>query len=387
MLLSGGRPGRTVHPIEGAQWSSELETALEAWSPDVLYTYSYSPLNQEALRPGAPARHPHSVQRTQSWIRASRLVRRRRLRGGGSSPFLARHYRETIGLNSIAIDSPIVWADVLAPEGHRAFVTFVNPLATKGAAVFARIAEILSQERPDIPLLVVPSVAGPSGVQAFSIDLTRYPDIMVTPPVTRPKDFFELTKILLVPSVIPEAFGRVAAEAMINGIPALVSNRGGLPETVEEGGFVIAVPDDVTDQTREAPAAEVVRPWVETIYRLWDDEGEYARARFAARAVGDRKYREASQKARYAEVIDQSPGGCRSASRPCPRSRCPADENLPHEGYCPGAVPHPLRIFRSRQKLEPQDRTSGQWRRPCSCFSLTTASCGLRPAWRPDAGQ
>ena len=124
-----------------------------------------------------------------------------------TSPFLTRHYRERIGLESVPIESPIEWADVQAPEGHRAFVTFVNPLATKGAAVFARIADILSQERPDIPLLVVPSVAGPSGVQAFSIDLTRYPDIMVTPPVA-PEGLLRADQDSARPVCNPGAFGR-----------------------------------------------------------------------------------------------------------------------------------------------------------------------------------
>lgn len=39
-------------------------------------------------------------------------------------------------------------------------------------------------------------------------------------------------KLLIVPSVWNEAFGRVSVEAQFLGIPVLVSNRGGLPETV-----------------------------------------------------------------------------------------------------------------------------------------------------------
>ena len=50
MLLSGGTPRRAVDPIESAHWSSHLETLLDEWSPDFLYTYGASPLNQEALR-------------------------------------------------------------------------------------------------------------------------------------------------------------------------------------------------------------------------------------------------------------------------------------------------------------------------------------------------
>ena len=67
---------------------------------------------------------------------------------------------------------------------------------------------------------------------------------MAAPATPRPADFFALTKILLVPSLFPEPFGRVAAEALINGIPPLVSDRGALPETVAGAGRVLPFPID-----------------------------------------------------------------------------------------------------------------------------------------------
>lgn len=47
--------------------------------------------------------------------------------------------------------------------------------------------------------------------------------------------------VVVVPSVWQEPFGRVALEALMNGTPAVVSNRGGLGEIVEDGkmGFVV----------------------------------------------------------------------------------------------------------------------------------------------------
>lgn len=44
---------------------------------------------------------------------------------------------------------------------------------------------------------------------------------------------FKYAKLLIVPSIWNEAFGRVSIEAQSLGIPVLVSNRGGLPETVK----------------------------------------------------------------------------------------------------------------------------------------------------------
>ncbi len=102
-----------------------------------------------------------------------------------------------------------------------------------------------------------------------------------------PRDFypavFANTKLLLMPSLWFESFGLVAAEAMLNGIPVLASNRGALPETIGDSGFLFDIPARYTPETRDVPTAEEVAPWVDTIIRLWDDPAEYDRASRAAR--------------------------------------------------------------------------------------------------------
>jgi len=55
-------------------------------------------------------------------------------------------------LKSTGIESPIEWAEVQAPTDMRKFVTFVNPSLQKGAMLFARLADLSGQSRPDIPL-------------------------------------------------------------------------------------------------------------------------------------------------------------------------------------------------------------------------------------------
>ena len=94
--------------------------------------------------------------------------------------------------------------------------------------------------------------------------------------------FHALTRLLLMPSLMENA-GLVAMEAMLNGIPVLASNRGGLPETIGDAGFLFDIPSCYTPETREVPTAEEVEPWVETIIRLWDDAAEYERWSRAAR--------------------------------------------------------------------------------------------------------
>ena len=50
---------------------------------------------------------------------------------------------------------------------------------------------------------------------------------------------FDRTRVLLMPSIWEEPFGRLPVEAGACGIPTLASARGGLPESVGDGGILI----------------------------------------------------------------------------------------------------------------------------------------------------
>jgi len=171
------------------------------------------------------------------------------------------------------------------------FVTFVNPEPRKGVFVFARIAELLSQRRPDIPLLVVEGASKASDLAKLGIDLSGVKNLRVMPNTPDARQFLAATKLLLMPSLMENA-ALVAMEAMFNGIPVLASSRGGLPEMVgggpytdslPAGGMLFDIPARYTPECRDLPAAEEVQPWVEKIIRLWDDAAEYGRWSRAAR--------------------------------------------------------------------------------------------------------
>lgn len=59
--------------------------------------------------------------------------------------------------------------------------------------------------------------------------------------VNVPTDFLSNLDVLVVPSKWDEPFGRVSIEAQMVGVPVIVADRGGLPETVDEGvsGFIV----------------------------------------------------------------------------------------------------------------------------------------------------
>ncbi|TXM61568.1 glycosyltransferase family 4 protein [Methylobacterium sp. WL120] len=66
--------------------------------------------------------------------------------------------------------------------------------------------------------------------------------VSMQPFVTDPSDLYRWADVVAQPSQMPESLGRVAIEAMSYGVPALVTNLGGLKEVVADGatGWVVS---------------------------------------------------------------------------------------------------------------------------------------------------
>lgn len=221
------------------------------------------------------------------------------------SQFLSDRLHQETGLPSTPLDPPIIWSDVVASTESRKFLTFVNPSPHKGAMFFAGLAQMLGQRRADIPILVVQSGRSAELLNSIpGVDFTKYPQIMAAPPVAKPAEFLALTRALLVPSVWEEPFGRVAAEAMINGIPALVSNRGALPDVVGGGGLVLPIPESFTKASTTLPAESVLQPWFDAVCRLWDDAAYYAEVSGRAAEIAHSRYGEARQRAAHLSYFE-----------------------------------------------------------------------------------
>jgi phenylacetate-CoA ligase len=286
-------------PAETAQFLALLDRTLDDFKPELLHTYGGHPVLLECLRQArrrgvlTTARVANYGYEDRRWFADVEAVLT-------TSPFLSAYYRDRIGLESTGIFSPIRWQEVRAEQQTREFVTFVNPSVHKGLALFARLADLLGSRRPDIPILVVQSASEGKLLKEFTeIDFGKYRHIVAGPPTPTPADFFALTKILLVPSVFAEPFGRVSAEALINGIPPLVSNRGGLAETVSGAGRVLPLPDWMNSGSLRLPSPAEAAPWYDAVCDLWDNAAAYEQAATLARRTGERLFGEAVLKGRY----------------------------------------------------------------------------------------
>jgi glycosyltransferase involved in cell wall biosynthesis len=113
-----------------------------------------------------------------------------------------------------------------------------------------------------------------------------------------------------------EPFGRVAAEAMINGIPPLVSDRGSLPAVIGGdvseggGGRVLPIPAWMTAKTTRLPREEEVEPWYRAICSLWDDAALYHSVATRAHEIADERYSETVSREMHVRYFTSLTPGC-----------------------------------------------------------------------------
>jgi glycosyltransferase involved in cell wall biosynthesis len=272
----------------GQHFQRLLLHELEAFQPEVVFTFGGMPTEQarrHVCRAAGAAvvfclknlsyNHPLAFEAVDAVLTPSE--------------FMTRHYRDAIGLESTAIPPPMDLAEVLSPKREPKYFTYVNPTPAKGVYFFVTLAAELARRRPDIPLQVIESRGkGEHVIQAGAhgqIDLRRHPNLRFVATRAMPREVYADARAMLIPSVWQEPFGRVAIEAMLNGVPPLVSGRGGLKEAVGVGGFVLPLPESVNAETTRPVDRGAVEAWVNTIERLHDDAAFYEAASGKARAA------------------------------------------------------------------------------------------------------
>jgi glycosyltransferase involved in cell wall biosynthesis len=164
---------------------------------------------------------------------------------------------------------------------RRTFITMFNPLEHKGGFLFKSIAECM----PDRKFAVVPgwwSLRDKNGT--FDVELIkravesqgriydgwlpREPEfgsldnVTVFPPTDTVSDIFDQTRILLVPSLWKEQFGRVIFEAAANGAAVVTSD-------------IISLRENAGDSTMFVEDYRRVGAWIDAIKGL-DDPVWYA---------------------------------------------------------------------------------------------------------------
>jgi glycosyltransferase involved in cell wall biosynthesis len=141
------------------------------------------------------------------------------------SHYIRDYLRRWADVDSVVIRPPVFGSGPFpvlgAPE--RGAVTIVNPCACKGITLFLELAQRL-------PTLEFAAVRGWGTTGEDERALAGLANVRLRAPADTAWEVLADTSVLLMPSLWAEAFGLMAIEAMLHGIPVLASDVGGLPE-------------------------------------------------------------------------------------------------------------------------------------------------------------
>ncbi len=187
-----------------------------------------------------------------------------------NSHYTAAAVRDLLGCDARVVP-PLVDPAAYRTATTRQCVTMVNPRRMKGGETAIELARAC----PDIPFLLVEAWYPDDSVPRLRAAAASLPNVSWRRPTLDMRSIYARTRVLLVPSLAEETWGRVVTEAQASGIPALARATAALPESVGPGGVLV-------------PADAPLDAWVDSLRRLWDEPTHYetlvSRAReFSAR--------------------------------------------------------------------------------------------------------
>ena len=175
-----------------------------------------------------------------------------------NSRFTADRYKAAYGVRSDVI-APLFDKSRYLVTSSREEVLFINPHPQKGVDT----AIALARSCPEIPFRFVRAWSlSPSDEKRLQEGIGPLRNVKLSPATNAVREHFARARVLLVPSVWAETWGRVATEAQFSGLPVLATRIGGLPEAVGPGGVLV---------DPGAPA----ETWSEALRALWFDPARY----------------------------------------------------------------------------------------------------------------
>lgn len=291
IYLSHSTRARARRPWEQQAFFDGAREALAQWQPDLVFTFGNEPLRPllaQAQRQGAQvafyvATAAYTQREGFDFLGADHLLM--------PSQALADLYRNATGLKASAVDTAVCGNLVDAPfDGRRnlmpervatrktRWVTFINPEPAKGGLFFINVARQVQALAPDVRFRVVEGRWGRADWARGGIDLDALTHVEWVPGTRDMARIYDEAALLLLPSLGFEAASRVAAEALLAGVPVLAMRRGGLPEQLNKGGFLFDAPPALVADPMAPPALDDLRPWAQYIRVLMNDDGLYRQA-------------------------------------------------------------------------------------------------------------
>lgn len=283
------RAGVQVHVVTNGQLRAYFAAQSETFAPDVILASTDDPAQ---LLLDAALRNP--TARVIYLARATLAVpfgpdcafpseaKTGRIRSCdavvGVSQYVADYIRRYADIPAvhvpISLMEPEDWPQLGRFESE--FVTFVNPCAVKGIAIFLALARSF----PDTAFAAVPTW-GTNQQDLAALEAS--PNVSLLRPVDDINVLLAKTRVLLAPSLWAEARSRIILEALLRGVPVMAANVGGIPEAMMGVPYLLPVRPIEKYQTRldeqMVPVAEVpqqdIEPWREALARLLADRAHY----------------------------------------------------------------------------------------------------------------
>lgn len=200
------------------------------------------------------------------------------------SKYIADHYFRRFQVNSIKIPTSVSFEPekptkaVLNARRSLGAITLINPSPDKGGHFFFNIAQRYSYGNR--LFLCVESRSTRQFWLKNNVDVDGIENITWVPWQTDIRFVLRQSALLLMPSLINEAAGKVIAEAMTLGVPCIGFDIGGIKEQIGNGGIVLPFDDRLsaspeTGLYRSKCAVEPVDMWIAAIHSTLDSEKYY----------------------------------------------------------------------------------------------------------------
>ncbi|CAM3796053.1 glycosyltransferase [Vreelandella rituensis] len=295
LLVTYSSKRRHLTSHEEELWHGQYLYLLDSFKPDVVWYYGGQTLEtlipDEARSRGIPSAFylANGNYKATRWCRDIDLILT-------DSQATADMYRQDIGFVAKPVGKFIDPATFVAEHHERKRLLYVNPSWVKGASIVVQLALQLERARPDIEIEVVEARADWAEVlretsKKLGQERKSLPNIIVTPNTSDMCGPYSRARVLLAPSLWWESSGRVLAEAMLNSIPALITNRGGMPEMIDDAGIAFDFPEECYEEPHQYLLNdEELQPLLNAVIVFYDDEALYQTYVERAKRVGEQKH-------------------------------------------------------------------------------------------------
>ena len=274
---------RLMRSYEEQRWFDEYRRQLMGYRPDLVLFFDNSLMTllttNESRRNCVPVgvMLMHGNNRGQHWCRDVDWM-------FTDTRATADMYREREGYEVIPLGTFVDPVAVRARHRDPRHILFVNPIPVKGGILMAQLALWFAKHRPDVTIEVVDSrKTWGSLVKQVSAALgspcETVKNVKVTENSLDMRPIYGRTRLLVVPSLWWESGPRVIVEALLNGIPVIGSNSGGIAEVLGRGGQIIEIPAEFREEPYTRFFVEpFVRELAEKVLQYFDDDSFYQEA-------------------------------------------------------------------------------------------------------------